>query len=554
MATRDLDNRRSVTQVVAENSQNIMTSAAEFGLKSIEDSQKAKITESLSSATLDLNTMKSQFQTEFESNPEEAFDEYKTRRKGILDSYGQNIPAIFKRDWQMNVRQMEQRDNLTYQSWAVKQSRVNTVNSINKSIKNNLSLAMSDGQRYGEAEESEIEAYINHQASRSQLEQFGATSLGAETTDQLLADYDDDYLKMFASGVMETNPQKALQLIESDMFKSSVADPLAYKEMKDAAEARVLKLAETTTQKQILGALKNENSTLARSLEKPLSYPEVMEATKSMNPAARSYFMKINGYTKSDGSKASPKLSDSQKAETKAALYDTLVQLSRSEDLDTATVAEFQNQIYAAMDSDALTQKEGLSFIEQITMPLVERKEESLSRYGQSNWFSDSTGFAGIQEFYEDSIEIKPAEGEEQVGQTSRAINAVNKSKLYDYYMSSLEAIGHSYKDPNHPNGIAIAEMDTLNSTQREKIFSQAQTEAQKLYLQDKHPTLRSLPDVPNLVYSNGTLIQGMAGSRGLNADITAAPKFQMMRDPVTGVYYRRYENGTVEEVQNGQR
>lgn len=230
MAQRDINNFREVTQVVAKNPNTLLSAGAEIGAEIMRQGQEAKINENLSKAQIDLSALETKYQTDFESDPLGGMEEYKQNRQAIFDNLGEQISPLYRKYWNDASRKITLQNDATQQGWALKQTRVNTVKAINQSMKNNFLQANIDGQKFGTSDESEIGAYINFENSKSALSAWGNKNVGETTTTSMLSDYGKDYVKSFISGVADSNPEKAAQLLASDqikgMFKSDEIDTM----------------------------------------------------------------------------------------------------------------------------------------------------------------------------------------------------------------------------------------------------------------------------------------------------------------------------------------
>ena len=219
MANRDTINFREVTQQVVENKNGLMLAGAELAADIVRQGQEAKITENFSKAQLDLNALQTQYQIDFEGDPMGGMDGYKQKRQEIFDTYAEQISPLFRRTWNDNTRKLAYTNDATQQGWALKQTRINTVKAVNAAMKNSFKQANTDGQNFGNSDETEIGAYVNYEGSKQNLEGFASKNLGETTSSKMLSGYSKDYMKSFIAGVAETNPKKAAGLLESEAFK-----------------------------------------------------------------------------------------------------------------------------------------------------------------------------------------------------------------------------------------------------------------------------------------------------------------------------------------------
>ena len=94
MANRNTVNLREVTQVVAEQPNDLLEAGVEIGQQIMKQHQEAKINESMSQAQLELNALQSQYQIDFEADPMSGIGEYKKNRKAIFDKYAEGISPL----------------------------------------------------------------------------------------------------------------------------------------------------------------------------------------------------------------------------------------------------------------------------------------------------------------------------------------------------------------------------------------------------------------------------------------------------------------------------
>ena len=230
---RDLSTFSSVNQVVSDPStlENAVNAAAEFGKQVIETSQKAKVAEGISNSQVELMRLNQEVKTKFESNPEQARDFYTQKRRAIFEKNGKSVSPIFRNQYTQSAKNLEQNDNVAFESWVIRQSQKNTVNSVNQSIKNNLDMAFQQGYEFGESGEGDISLLLNYDNVREPLTQFASQNLGSETSQELLENFDRDYVKQMIDGLSRSNPFKAAEIIESPSIvtgKQTVLEALSH--------------------------------------------------------------------------------------------------------------------------------------------------------------------------------------------------------------------------------------------------------------------------------------------------------------------------------------
>ncbi len=544
MSSRNTETYRDVTNVVAQDKGSVLGSIGDVGAKVIAAGQEAKIAENFSAAQLDVNKLQNQYQLDYQDNPFGGMKQFQDSQKEIFDKYGAEISPFFKGYWNDSTRDYSTKTKAEMEDWGFKQTRVNTVKSINTSIQNNMGQAVMDGQKYGNDPSAELGSFMNYAASKEKLALFGDKHVGKGQTTQLLEDYDQDYMKSFISGVSDANPLKALRMMDDPQVSGAFRKKGEYVQMREAIGNRAMKVDQINAEKQVLSTLKDENNVLTQSLQSPISYAALQQAfgKSNMSPSAQAFFLKANGYETRGG-----KLTESQQFQGKAALYEDLSALTSNQDATSTDISKFQERIYSAMDNGTLNQNEGMTFINQLLTPFIGTQEKKFKNFGENKWFTDSIGFQGVQESFNDKYAVpvpeaansdKPTAAEKTEIAGAEAINNANKVKLYDYYMNALQ-------DGAAQFGIPVGEVPNLGGAQKRKLYSEAQAKAEKLFLQDINPALATLPDAPNQVFTKGQIIQGAAGQRDIKPDFTAKGNFVIIEK--NGHRARRYADGTIE-------
>lgn len=502
MANRELQGGRTVGADVAVklpdadvSTEQMFHSIAELGQNIIKENQQAKITENFSAAQIDINQMAMKYQTEYEGDPFGGMKKFQEERDKIIEGYGNDISPFFKKPWQQDTRRLAMTNDAAMETWAYKQTKVNTVTAINRSIKNNMSQALVDGQNFGNSDEDEIGSLVNFGQSKAQLIGFADKNLGSETATKMLEDYDGDYLKSFMSGVSDSNPLKALRLMERDDVKASFKDQKQYASMKEAIENRALNVQKINGEKQVLNTLRDENSVLAKSLEAPISYADLQEqfAKTNMSPYAQSYFMKANGYTKTSVGGSKAKLTGEQKDELKQSIFSRVIGFGKADaPITSEDIKALQSDIYKAADQGAITKAETAQWTGQILTPYIAQKENDLSQFSDNAFIADDLGLKGLQEAFDESIAIVPEE-DQTLGPLSQKENSNNRIRLYDTYMGYLgkEAQGR---------GVAVGDIPKLDRDTRRTIYAKAQQQAIKSYNAENYPEFQNMKEVPNAV------------------------------------------------------
>lgn len=517
MANRDLSTFRRVTDQVADTSgQDLQTALVSIGANIVETSQEARLTQRLSEAQLQLNTLDNEFRISNQSDPfsADASKDYKESRREIFDTLADGISPFYRKQWEEKVANLSRASDISNQAWGFSQSRQNTVNDLQGTLQADMALAAETGRSFGLSESTDIESVIRGFApARQKLTEFATKRLGPETADQLLENYDEDYLKSFISGVAEQNPTKALQLLNNDLIKDSISDSKTYSQFKNAIENRALRLDEIQKNNQTLKILNDNNNILSKSsLTEPIPYVELQVAFDKNNlpKATRDFFLKANGYQTSKST-----LSNSEKEGLKLQVFSTISDIAKDkEGLTTQKVAGLQETIYKAVDAKAVTRAEGAQLINTVLSPLIEKKSESLSAFSDGEWnpFVDNVGFTQVEDFFEDEVVLPEPTDKKQKAFVDQ-INNTRQLSLFENYYNSLQKEADARQ-------IGLLDIQDLPSDERADIYTKSFQRAKELFARDSFPGVRALSETPNdIVTQTGEVINIKNQRTKLEAD-----------------------------------
>lgn len=539
MAQRDLSNFRSVTQVVPEVPSQLLGAVGQIGERIVQQQMEAQFAEKMSAAQLELNALDNQYQIDYEGNPMGGLKELSASRKATLQKYGSEISPLMGQQWRQAEQELSNRSSAAIQAWGMKQTIVNTKNSMQRMIENDLAQAAQNGLAYAKSGDAQFLAFADYANSKSRLEQVAAGKIGSETFGQLIEDYDQDYMKTFLSGVAQANPSKAAELLRDERIAGSFKNPLEVLKMRDAFDTRARVVARKAEQGQEVNKIDGINGLVQASLAKPMDFASLEQALTAggIDGPARDLLLQLNGY--GAGQK---KLADEQKIEYRMKVYDAITALADDkEGVTPKNVAAIQEAVINGMANGAITNTDGIKFINQVVEPLTQQQKKIIESYGEGDYnpFVDKIGFDGIESYYEKiKVDADSLKGSDKTQAELR--NNITKSKLYDYYFSSLEVEASAF--PGRP---AVADIPGLPAKDRNELYRRAQQTAQKLFLQDRYPALRTLPDAPNLIIRDGQVVEGVIGNRQLSPVASVQPRYKLMlrgRD-----LYRLYPDGTEE-------
>lgn len=537
MATRNLNFTPEVQNVVAEAPDRTLEAIASVGADLADQAAKSRMLAASANVQTEFKKLDADFRLQSADDPTnpEALKGLGEKRQQVIDTYGESIPLLYRRQWNQDAGELALQSSLNNDLWGVEQQRTNVVKNINDSISTYLTSAQSDGMAFGKDSKAVLSNTMNFLDARGRLEEVATPVIGPQKTREQLEHFDSDYVKTFVSGVVEANPQKALELLDKPEIRDTFKKPDEYIKFKEATERRAKYVAHNNEQAAHLAPMKESNAALANGGK--MGYSQIQQA--NLTPAAKEYFEALNGFAP-HGRRGGYTPED--KAGYELAITDAVQKLHKDEHMDAQSVRVVQDAIYKGMNAGAISQTQGQELITQIVDPLIANKEQAMSQYGSDSWFTDAVGFDGVQEFYDNNV-AKPTSGMSKSERVAaEAANKVNKANLYDYYMGALTARAKAA-------GTTVVGLGALPKSQRQKIYATAQTDAQTMFVKDKVPALRTLPDTPNFVLDNGQMIQGVAGPRNVKADLSAPPKFRLQKNKKTGETRRVYPDGRVEMV-----
>lgn len=542
MANRDLNFNQEVTDVAVEKQDDMLLQIAEMGADLADSAQKAKIVEAASQAQIGFRQLDQQYRIKYEGDPQnkEGLKELADARAQLTKDLGLGISSLYGRQWNEATTKLAAASDTSNGLWAIQQNYKNIKTNVQSSLKNYLETAAANGQQFGMGGATDASTLLDYTTAHDALQSFAEENLGPETTKKLLDEFGEDYMKSAISGVAMTNPSKALKLLEDPKVMEKLgARPEQYQRFKSAVANRAKHFEQNNAQKEVITGMRGDSTPLMKN-GGTMSYAQF--ASTPLSDTAKEYYASVNGFDVGSGKRGG--LTPEDKAEYRLAVLDAVQKLQTDQDMDAGSVRVVQDAVFKAMNKGAISQAEGMTYIKQIVDPLNAKKEAAMSKFSKNSWFSDDIGFAGIQDYYDKNV-AKSTQGLTADARRQVEVkNQINKSNLYDYYTGALGAQAQQL-------GITVAEIPDLPKAQRESVYSKAQSEAQKLFMKDKHPALRTMPDVPNMVYdADGELIQGLAGPRNVKATASAKPTFKIMRHKRTGEQYRVYPDGRIEKAQ----
>lgn len=337
----------------------ILAKAGEIGIKLKQASDSSKLTELNSNANYELARIARNIQTQYSSNPEEAKKQYNLARQDLYNRYSDGLDSSQKALWKKSQYEFSKKDDFEFDSWAFGQKQSNVATSLNNSINANLSMAQELGSSFDGNFDKTL---LKFGESYTDIENFAKVNgFDDQKTKEVLSSYEQDYMKSFISGAIQTNPIEARKLLDDDLVKNTIKDKTVYDKLKKASENRMRQVNEIRVDQEITNTMLNEIDLFNQSLERPLSIVELEQATQGISPQAKEFLYRMNGYSTLEEDIEERKPMES----SKLAIYETL---NNKVSGFTGTDEEFmpiREEINQALDSGLITQSDARKFIKR---------------------------------------------------------------------------------------------------------------------------------------------------------------------------------------------
>jgi hypothetical protein len=501
VANRDLTNFRTVVQQAVEEPNRTLEVASSMMGALVKESQEARIAEGMAEAQMRVTDLETRYRIDNEGDPLKNIEDYKKSRREIFSEYEKEISPFYRPQWREMARKVETRNDLQQQGWSIKQTRTNTVNSINRTIKSGVMQAQSDGMSFGKSDENDVSGFINFANTYEGLMDFASQNLGSETAQAMLENYEEDYMKSFLSGVSESNPVRAAKMMDEDYVREAFSDPSQYIRMKDSMNTRAKRYAKAIEGVKSIDTMIAENELMPKVGS--TGYAELQQkfAEYNMSEDAQNFYSLVNGY-----SSVKRALTNKEKTDLKSKVYSYFGQKLSYEEVDGEKVFDnappeqemrgLQDTVYMAMTKGALTKDEGFSLLNNMIAPELTRRKNDLEKYEAGDEFiagiwRQNYGFPQLEK------EISRITGAQLVGQSASseeefAMKQV-KNNMYEYYIQSLEAEASDL-------GINMSDISRLPYARQAKIYTKALKETKMAVNFKNFPSLASSEKPPNSV------------------------------------------------------
>jgi|GEM_PF-5902432 len=207
---------RQITNVVPKGD-SILSGAAStlnsFVKEAYKTSENSKIVNNYSKAQLEINDLTKKYRVQNASDPQSNKENYEYDVKSILDKYGSDIGSGFKTKWAAQSNNLINKTRVSNQAWEFEQNASNSLMNFEDSKQNNYDIAFQNGVAFGGGD-GEIESVLDFSKSREDLKGLLAESFDESSIETELKDYDTNYTTNFITGIAQTDPNRAEELLK----------------------------------------------------------------------------------------------------------------------------------------------------------------------------------------------------------------------------------------------------------------------------------------------------------------------------------------------------
>ena len=179
----------------------------------VKQQQEIKIDSSMTDARLQMDKITNDWREANKDNPNnpEAMRELQANYNQVFSVLRNDIDPLYRQNFDLEANKLKGGYDINNQAWALKQNQENVKYHIRNSINNYLELA----RNYGSADNGDM-ATVDFEHSYNKLLDYAAKNLGTEQAAYLLNNYEEKFAKAYINGLSESNPQKAIEVLQND--------------------------------------------------------------------------------------------------------------------------------------------------------------------------------------------------------------------------------------------------------------------------------------------------------------------------------------------------
>ena len=181
--------------------------------QTLKNQQKVKIDTNSNKARADIDNLQHQWQLDNQANPDnpKARAKFQAGMQKILNQYGSEIDPIARMEWTVEANRIKSAYDIANNDWARKQKAENTKLDVAENINLNLDMAYKNG-----LQGNVLGGWANLDNSYRQLHSYASANMGETEAKALLSDYRSDFTTSFVNGLIESNPQAALDFLDNE--------------------------------------------------------------------------------------------------------------------------------------------------------------------------------------------------------------------------------------------------------------------------------------------------------------------------------------------------
>lgn len=181
--------------------------------QTLKNQQKVKIDTNSNKARADIDNLQYQWQLDNQANPDnpKARAKFQAGMQKILNQYGSEIDPIARMEWTVAANRIKSAYDIANNDWARKQKAENTKLDVAENINLNLDMAYKNG-----LQGNVLGGWANLDNSYRQLHSYASANMGETEAKALLSDYRSDFTTSFVNGLIESNPQAALDFLDNE--------------------------------------------------------------------------------------------------------------------------------------------------------------------------------------------------------------------------------------------------------------------------------------------------------------------------------------------------
>lgn len=179
----------------------------------VRQQQEIKIDSSMTDARLQMDKITNDWREANKDNPNnpEAMKELQANYNQVFSVLRNDIDPLYRQNFDLEANKLKGGYDINNQAWALKQNQENVKYHIRNSINNYLELA----RNYGSADNGDM-ATVDFEQSYNKLLDYAAKNLGTEQAAYMLNNYEEKFAKAYINGLSESNPQKAIEVLQND--------------------------------------------------------------------------------------------------------------------------------------------------------------------------------------------------------------------------------------------------------------------------------------------------------------------------------------------------